>query len=477
MPDFGSPVAQNVNPIGQGLQSLSQIMNYKTQQQGLQLGAQQLQIGQSNVQQAQQQMKERQGIQQMMQSGVDDQGNSIKDASGNPDPAKVLPALGRIAPLTGQPYAQMILKTHSDNIGLQAASASLDSQERGMLMAPVQAAAVDPNAKSADINAGIDNLVKAHPEMENAATYLKNLTPHLDSAPPNQRAQVAQQIAARMQPGQGVQTQPTSGSVNNGAVQSQGAFAAPVAGGGFTPATQVRNQIAPGAISATDANGRPILINPQDATTRSPSGDATKSTSIPDAARFNEISADNQKGQSMVALSQQVANLSDQVRTGKLSKEWTDRLAVLQQNNPQITARQMLGKYAAQLKTMGEAGAATDAERSTVEAGMPNPDSQDPDAVKEAAQYIGGMGAMRNARDQVASKYIQQNGGTNGLRSVDDQFMQHADPFVYTYKSLAPGPDRQQFLLKKFGDGSQITNPVALKQFLDQQNIVKHYGG
>jgi hypothetical protein len=87
------------------------------------------------------------------------------------------------------------------------------------------------------------------------------------------------------------------------------------------------------------------------------------------------------------------------------------------------------------------------------------------------------MGALRNARDQVASKYIQQSGSTSGLRAVDDQFMQHADPFVYAYKSLPQGPDRQQFLLKKFGDGTKVTNSQALQQFLDQQNIVKHYGG
>ena len=89
---------------------------------------------------------------------------------------------------------------------------------------------------------------------------------------------------------------------------------------------------------------------------------------------------------------------------------------------------------------------------------------------------IGGIGSMRKARNDVASSYVQKN-GTNGLRAVDDQFMQHADPFVYTYKNMPQGAERQQFLLKKFGDGKQITDKAGLQQFLDQQSVVKHYGG
>jgi hypothetical protein len=258
MADFGSPVAQNTAPVTQGVQTLSQIVNLKQQQQGLQLGQQAIAAGAADVQQKQQAMQERLAVQKMMSSGVDDRGQSIVDATGNPDPSKVLPTLGRIAPLTGQQYAQNILKTQSDNVGLQAASTSLDAQQRGMLMGPVQAAALDPNAKSADVNAGIDNLVSAHPEMANAATYLKGLVGHLDNMPPEKRALVVQQIAARMQPGQGVQTQPTAGSVNTGAAQMQGTVAPAVAGGGFTPATQVQNQIPPQIINAP--GGIPVVV-------------------------------------------------------------------------------------------------------------------------------------------------------------------------------------------------------------------------
>jgi len=252
MADFGSPVAQNVdvNPQRQ-IGTLSALMGLRQQQLGIQqqqqqlgLGAQRLQVGQSEAQLAQQQMKERLAVQQMMQSGVDDQGNSIRDANGAPSSAKMLPALGRIAPLTGQDLAQKVIKTETDKVGLQAASTTLDATQRQMLMAPVQAAALG-GAKSADIVAGIDNLVQQHPEMGNAAQYLKGLLTHLDNIPPQGRMQAVQSIAAHMQVGQPVQTQPGQAAIDIGGAVKTGTTGPPVTGGGFTPATTTGKTLAP----------------------------------------------------------------------------------------------------------------------------------------------------------------------------------------------------------------------------------------
>lgn len=251
----GYPVYQPPDTMST-LSSLMGLKQRKLEMEKTQLGMQgQASENQSLAAKAQgdtQTMQERQRVTQMLSSGKDDQGNDIRGEDGNPDPTKVLPALGRMAPMTGQGYAQNILKTITDHVGLQAASASLDATERSMLMAPVQAAALDPSVKSADVGAGIDNLVKAHPEMANAATYLKGLTAHLDNVPVAKRGQAIQSIAARLQPGQSVQTQPQEASVNTGAQTLSGTTAPPVTGGAFTPTTAVTNTVAP-SVQSTPA--------------------------------------------------------------------------------------------------------------------------------------------------------------------------------------------------------------------------------
>lgn len=256
MADFGSPVAQNidVNP-NRGIQTISGMLNLQSQKLGIQQQQQQVGIGGAELQKQQQMMKERLAIQKMMQTGFDDQGNNIRDpATGEPSATRVLPALGRIAPLLGQGYAQTILETEKNKVGLQASIASLDAQERGMLMAPLQAASLDPEkSTAASVGAGIDNLVSAHPEMSNAANYIKGLLTHVDNVQdPKVKANLFNKLSASLQGGQPVQTQPTEGTVNTGAAQFQGAVAPAVAGGGFTPSTQVTNQIPPGYAVAQD---------------------------------------------------------------------------------------------------------------------------------------------------------------------------------------------------------------------------------
>ena len=210
MPDFGSPVAQNVNVNpNQGIQTLSGLLSLQQQQLGIQTSQQQLQQQQVQTQMVQRQQQARTFLTGMMQSKKDEQGNSILDATGEPDPAKVTAAVARNIPTDlAQPIIQSVLKSETDKVGLEASASSLDTQQRAMLMGPVQAAALNPNAKSGDINAGIDNLVSAHPEMSNAAGYLKGLVAHLDNVPPDKRASAIQTIAAHMQGGAGVQTQP-----------------------------------------------------------------------------------------------------------------------------------------------------------------------------------------------------------------------------------------------------------------------------
>jgi hypothetical protein len=208
---------------------------------------------------------------------------------------------------------------------------------------------------------------------------------------------------------------------------------------------------------------------PQRVVGQAPSQAAVAGT---DAQRYSQISQEGTNAQTGAQLADQVATLADQVRTGKLSKEWTDRLAILQQHDPTITARQMLTKYAAQLKTMATSGATTDASRSQIDEGMPSPESMNPDATKQAAQYVGGIFRMRGARQQYADQYVKNSGSPLGMQGADDSFMRSADPTIFAYKALPPGPERQQFLVTH-----GLTTPEKQAEFKARMNQVQHYVG
>jgi hypothetical protein len=440
--------------ISKMISARSGMIGLQQQQQDLQTGAYRQQTAQAGAQVATQQAGQLQALAQFTKNAINDPKYLRSDGSLDTD--EFSKGASMVAP-TQQDKIGEAISNATGAITNRRALTSLTSEQQKLGGGYWASVAGNPNAQDMDVINAAKMTRAIDPKNQLLQDSVDNALVHFGKAQtPQQRQQIASGISSLMSGGS-----PLTGGTN-AAGQNQV----------VNTLTQARSNPS----LAPESPGIPAATNPS-----SPQVAAQQTTQTGAAGgdndRFNQISQENQKGQSMVALSQQVSNLADQVRSGKLSKEWADRLAVLQQDSPSITSRQMLSKYAAQLKAMAESGASTDAERSTVEAGMPNPDTMDPAATKEAAQYVGGMGALRNARDKVASQYIQKNGNSSGLRAVDDQFMQHADPFVYTYKSLPPGPERQQFLLKKFGDGSKITNQGALQQFLDQQNIVKHYGG
>jgi uncharacterized protein YdbL (DUF1318 family) len=435
------------NPM-QGLQTLQGVLGIKAQQLEIQKAQQDVQTAQATAQQAQQKNRELQGLAQFTQKATQDPAYKMPD--GSPNIAKFQNDASAVAPIYGQDAIGRYTENFRSAVNTRKDLQALSSDQNKALSGFFQSVAGMENPTHDDIlnAAGQARANNTDPGFNRALDRaLMNFDPSLGPKDIRKRAGVAANTLGGM-------TGVTPTMVDTGA-GIQGATTNNYTGA-ITPAGQpVQKQLGP---------------------TDQPAYKATVSNIPEDTQRFSQISNENQKGQSMVALANRVSELADQVRTGKLSKEWTDRLAVLNQESPGLTARQMLGKYAAQLKTMAESGASTDAERGQIEAGMPNPDTMAPGAVKEAAQYVGGMGAMRKARNDVASAYVQKN-GTNGIRAVDDQFMQHADPFVYMYRNLPQGQERQQFLLKQFGDGKRITDKAGLQRFLDQQNVVKHYGG
>lgn len=493
MSGFGSPVA-SPNPVGQGLTTLSDLMNVKRQQQALQTGQYQQQSAQANAQQDQQKNQELQSLAQFTRSAAQDPAYHNPDGSLNVQ--KFQTDASAAAPTYGQAYIGQATSNANASIDNRKALLGLSNEQRKTAGQLFGSLAAKPNATLQDLQDTADQArgLSDDPGWQKAVDRMLVSHPSTSGMPDAQASQTVRQFArgVAMQTGaantdqstpavsmvqgqQGlvptnVNPQAPGGVGQVGPVQAQGIAPQIIQ----QPGTQNPAVVGPGTtarpIGGPLAAGAPSGQNPW----RLPVGGAQNVTGMAedDRGRYAQISQEGTNAQTGAQLSDQVASLASQVRTGKLSKEWTDRLTALQQHDPTLTARQMLSKYAAQLKTMATSGATTDASRSQIDEGMPSPETMGPDAVKEAAQYVGGIFRMRGARQAYADQYTKNNGSSIGMRGADDSFMRAADPTVFTYNALPPGPERQQFLSSRFGG-----DPNKIRDFVGRSNQVKHYAG
>jgi hypothetical protein len=243
MPDWGAPVAQNVDVSPtKGIATLSGLMGLTQQKQaiesqGLTIQGQQAKLPalQAESQLQQQKIGQQQAFATQFQTGKDDQGNSLMGADGQPDPAKVIAMQGRIAPLVPE-VGGAIMAAHTAKTQLQTAALSLDEKQRGDVMGTLQsvAAGADPSL----LGPQLDQWAQAHPAMAGVVNNVKTtLLPHIINAPPAQRAQMANSMAALLQPGQQVQTQIQSGpTIDNGQAIQPTIMQPPNAGGTVSPA-------------------------------------------------------------------------------------------------------------------------------------------------------------------------------------------------------------------------------------------------
>lgn len=196
MPDAITPVGAMIKPPdpSQGLNTLSGIIGIQQQKQKL---AQEV----AGTQQAQQQMRERMFLQGMMKTGKDDQGNSILGADGSPDPQKIIPAISRNMPLTGQPVIQSIVKTQSDKANLDNAVRELGQNYRNDLSGIARSFVNNPKAGADDVKAAFDQYVSANPRAAGAGHWASNLVDaHYDNMGPDQKNDALIHLAQQFQP-------------------------------------------------------------------------------------------------------------------------------------------------------------------------------------------------------------------------------------------------------------------------------------
>lgn len=452
MPDFGTPVAAGTNApnLAQTTQNLSGLIGLKQQQQNLQLGAQQIQTGANTAQAAQQTMQERAGVTQMMKSGVDDQGNSIRGPDGTPDPAKILPALGRMAPLTGQQYAQSILATHNARIGVQSAATSLDSQQRGFLMGPIQSIAANPENPDAVQNASdaLDQAVKAHPEMGGVVSFAKPLLAHIQAAQdPAKRAEMANSLSALLQPGQQVQTQPQNASVNNGQQTLLGTQAPANTGGAFTPATGVQQQPSPTTPVVDPKTGQPTMYGARPPMTATTAPVATGVAPGVAEGITGPVQTNNthyaQVQADAAGAANRIAGLNN-IRQ-ELPNAWSgggtagDAARATLQNvyslfggaNAETTAQDLIAKNLSQIASQG---GATDAARTLTEMGNPGVHVTKDAAIEAVSQLMG-----VEAKKQAATAFFTgtpTNSPDYGNKVT--MWNKYADPRAFQYANLPP---------------------------------------
>jgi hypothetical protein len=440
MPEM-TPVGNTIipqNPMT-GINTMSGILGLKQQQQALQTGQYQQETAQAGAEQAQQKNREFMAVGGLVKNSASSGRYLNEDGSFNK--IKFANDVSAVAPTYGQEIANQAVSGANEIVLNKQAHQNLTMDRKKEIGATFASLAADPNVNNSDFIDAIEKLRQTHKNDPEFSRMLTSMTTHYPgTASPDQQRQVLGKwsAAATGEP------QAAPGQVDTGTAIQPGAVNRFT--GGFTPAGAIRKDLSGAAAApASGAN---------------------------DEQRYAQISQEATKSQTVAALADQVSKLAGEVRTGKLTKDWADKLTVLRQSDPSITARQMLGKYAAQLQTAALENASTDSERGQISTGMPNPDAMDPDAIKEAAGFLKGNARMKQARGLVADKYKSEHGGQSvGIRAVDDQFMQHADPFVFAYKDLSPGAERQEFLQKHFGK-----DETKIRAFLSQKAIAEHYG-
>lgn len=495
MADFQNPVANTgtYNPT-QGLTSLATLYGIKNaQEQNKILGAE--------AQQQKQTAGQRYGVAQWMQNF--DPSKHV-GADGTLDLDAVLGDSG-LRKAAGDDYPEVVQKFISMKQGqLQNKQALIgvnDSARKGF-QETIAALRTDPDVTE-DNDAGrkkLDEAINQYaaqgpdnsriagiygPQAENVpkgklAQYLSNVQLQAESA--GQQA-ASQSPAYANAGGKQVQTNP------------QAAGAGADGGPSLTASPDIKNTIAPGKQSFTDAYGRVFTFNQQ---TGNYEAAKSEKSDTPGAKTPGETTntaegakSDNDLYNSVTNSAKQapqnkniLANLSKLADSGVFTGTGSQDVAALEGALGQVIPgfkgagdaaadRQMMGKFTQQLAmSMTAQNYGTDQARDMVEHAIPNADNMTPQAIKKAAAYIQGQQEIAQARGAVADAYAQAHGGsTIGLRHVDTDFMSKIDPRMFDYVSVAADKDKRAEFLKQF------KTPQEKQDFLSKVAYIHHLGG
>jgi hypothetical protein len=454
MPDM-TPVANQINPPDpqKGINTFSGILGIQQQRQALQTGQYQQQTAAATASQAGQRDKELKAAQAISLNGA--KSGAYTNPDGTLNRQKMADDITGVAPTYGGEVSTQLLSQANEIVANQNAHQNLTLSRKKEIGEAFGSLAADPALDNTKFIDTVEKLRQEHKDDPEFSRMLTSMTTHYpgtaDSA--TQRQIVGRWSAAATGESQNVPSQiDTGGQVQPGA---QNRFT-----GAFNPAgAPVQKTLAPAQ--------QPSYLGRAAAASNTAAGNAGG-----DVERNTQISASVQPSRAGIALADQISNLSEQVHTGKYSKAVADYAATIGQKDESIAARQLLNKYAAQLKTLGIQNAASDNQRGVIEAGLPDPDSMNESAIKQASEYIKGSLKMNLARAANARKFQSATGSTQGLRQADDQLTSNADPLMYSFRSTKPGSDeRKDFIRRHFA------SPEQFNEFKGRMQAVEHYGG
>jgi hypothetical protein len=469
VPDMIQPVGAMVkvpDPT-QGINTMSGILGLQQQKQALTQGQQQIQANTMANTGTAMSLGERQRVQQILSSGVDDQGNSIKDEDGTPDPDKAMKWMPRVAPTTYPTYLKGIQETEANKLGLKNTTADLGQKYRDQIGGMLQSGVNDPSFNSQKAAALLVPYGAQNPDAAPAITHALSLLKNMDNVnsgdPKADLAKKNDMLVHTIQafkPSQANQpsTVDTGPTIQPGSTQ-------PLTGQ-FTPS-------GPGIQKGLSPTDQPSYKRQAAA-----AGTEGTAGAANDEDLYNTITQRGTQATKLKSLTQDISSLAGEVQTGQYSKAFADKWSALKQtfgfrpdDNSADTKRQILTKMAAQLKAASESGATTDSARAGIEASLPDPEHMGPAAVQQAARYVGSLADIDTARSRLAQQHRQVSGGqSTGLRAADSAFMQNADPKVFEYQNIPAGQERQNYLKQHFKSKDEV------KAFLDKQQALRGYG-
>jgi hypothetical protein len=448
-----TPVGNTIIPQNpnQGINTLSGILGIQQQQQNLQTGAYQQQTAQAESQQAQQKNQELAKVGALTQGAYTSGKYSKPD--GTFDNAKFANDVSIVAPTYGQQIANDATLRAGEIYKNQQTYFNLEKSKQDVIGDTIGALAGKADVNPFDVSHALEGIRRRFPEDHDLSDMLQSVG---GAVPPTAQGPQLQGLLNTM--AASLKGTPAVASATNAAGQliNRAPYSGQLSPSGTTP--------------TAGAPAKGPALNPSSAAVAAATTTGT-GTAADDNARNQQISNSVAPSRGAITLADQVSNLADQVHTGKFSKEVTDLAATLGQNDPTIAARQLISKYAAQLRTVASTNAPTDNARDQIYAGFPDPEHMSPEAIKGASEYIKGSMLMNLSRAANARQFTQTHGSTQGLRVADDQFSQNADPLMYTYQNLPKGQQRQDFIRRHFANAQDAQN------FVQRKNAVEHYGG
>src|ERR1700749_1024586 len=257
----------------------SALLGIQQQQQNLQTGAYQQQSAQAGAQQDQQKNAEYQAAQNIAMKGA--QSGQYTNADGTLNRQKMADDISKVAPTYGQAIAGQLLSQANEIISNKQALFNLTSDKRSKIGDTIGALASDPTVDHSKVTDAFEALRQQYPNDTELSRMLQSAG---GAIPPSaygaQLQQTLNSMAAAAKGTPGVQPATNAASQN------------------LTRGTFSGQLNMPGG-NAPNPTG-PAVAAQQTTQTGAAGGDNE---------RFNQISQDNQKGQSMLALSQQVEPL------------------------------------------------------------------------------------------------------------------------------------------------------------------------